>query len=371
MDINSALADRAGVIFARFEFNQTKAKKKSFKLDINIEIPGKGITTIYGHSGSGKTTFLRCVAGLEKPDNGYLSVNGSIWQNKSHFVPTYQRPLGYVFQESSLFPHLTAEGNLKYAIKRSGVTGDDQLYAQVMAIMEIETVLKRYPSQLSGGERQRVAIARALLIRPRLLLMDEPLASLDTKRKQEILPYLERLRSFDIPILYVSHSLDEITRLADHVVMLEEGKVVAQGNIKEVFSRLDLPLYCFEEPGAILNGKIISRDLQWHLMRMTFDSGELFLHDVGLEVGQPIRVRILAKDVSLSLTNHQDTSILNRIQAEVIEINADQDEAMSLVRLKAGGEFLIAKLTRRSVHCLEIKPGKKVWAQIKSVAIVR
>ncbi|WDE09348.1 molybdenum ABC transporter ATP-binding protein [Thalassomonas viridans] len=359
---------------ARFRLSYPGDKTAAFALDVEAAVPGNGITAIFGHSGSGKTTFLRCVAGLEKPELGELQVKGDIWQSRSVFKPTHKRPLGYVFQESSLFPHLTAKANLDYAIKRSGLPFSSQLYERVLSVMGISQVLPRYPAQLSGGERQRVAIARALLIQPSLLLMDEPLASLDSARKQEILPYLERLRSgFDIPIFYVSHSIDEVAHLADHILVLEQGRLAAQGSLTEVFSRIDLPVRFGEETGVIITGQVAERDSRWHLVRVAFDGGELWVRDGGDALKQSVRIRVLARDVSLALASHQDTSIVNRLESEVVEISRDQDEAMALVRLrlKCGSEYLIARLTQKSVHQLQLQPGKRVWAQIKSVAVVR
>ena len=341
-------------------------------LDVDLVLPGKGITAVFGHSGSGKTTLLRCIAGLEKSKRGNLNVNGDTWQSNKTFTPTHKRPLGYVFQEASLFPHLTAQGNLNYAIKRAEDKVDNAFYQRVINIMGIESILSQYPHQLSGGQRQRVAIARALLIKPRLLLMDEPLASLDSARKQEILPYLEKLRStFDIPILYISHSMDEVARLADHIVVLSEGKAIAQGNLTDVFSRIDLSLGFGDDTGAVLTGHIIERDFLWHLARVKVAGGEFWVRDGGEEIGQKVRIRVLARDVSLALTSHNDTSILNRLRAEVTEIKAGQDEAMALVRLKAGTDYIVARLTRRSVHELNIQRGQILLAQIKSAAVIR
>lgn len=359
-------------IHARLLLRYPGWQSSEFSLEVDLAIPGHGITAIFGPSGSGKTTLLRCVAGLEQADRGRLSVNGETWQSDTIFVPTHKRPLGYVFQESSLFPHLTAQGNLTYAIKRSGARDSTELYERVITTLGIESLLQRYPSQLSGGERQRVAIARALLIRPRVLLMDEPLASLDTARKQEILPYLKRLKSgFEMPVLYVSHSMDEVARLADHVVVLEQGRVIAQGGLGEVFSRIDLPLHIGEDASVVLQGQVVERDAQWHLAKVACSGGDLWVRDAGDAVGERIRVRILARDVSLTLAACEDSSILNRLPVEIAEIRPDQDKALCLVRLKAGGDYLIARLTRRSAHYLKLEPGQRLWAQVKSVAIVR
>jgi len=359
-------------IQARFQLGFGQSAKTHFELDIDIVIPGQGITAIFGESGSGKTSLLRCIAGLEKNACGCLQVNGELWQGASVSVPTHKRSLGYVFQEASLFEHLSAMGNLRYALKRNNQTANPELLEQVIGVMGIAGILSQLPEALSGGERQRVAIARALLSQPKLLLMDEPLASLDTARKLEILPYLERLRnSFNIPILYVSHAVDEIVRLADHAVIMEQGKVLAQGDITELFSRVDLPLGVGNEVGAILECKIVQRDKQWHLMRVAFDGGELWLPNVANNENNTQRIRVLASDVSLTLSPHTDSSILNVLSGQIAEIINDQDPAMSLVRLKVGETFLVARLTQKSLHNLGLSLGKGIWIQIKSVAIVR
>jgi len=366
---SSAQIQTTKLLQARFKLADKNGQ--SF-LDIDTTIPTSGITAIFGHSGSGKTSLLRCIAGLEKAHQGRLIINDICWQDADIFLPTHKRPIGYVFQEASLFPHLSAQKNLNYAIKRADTPVSPEFYQRVISVMGIEDILKRYPSQLSGGERQRIAIARALLIQPRLLLMDEPLAALDHERKQEILPYLERLhKSFDIPILYVSHSMDEVARLADHILVLDQGKVVAEGKLTEVFSRIDLPQRLAQESGVILEGTVIAKDLQWHLMRIAFATGHIWIADSGEELEQAVRIRILAKDVSLALNNHDDMSIVNRIEVNVAEVKSDQDKAMSLVRLTMGTDYLVAKLTQKSAHHLQLVPGMPVWAQIKSVAIVR
>ena len=350
-------------------------------LDIDTKIPACGVTAIFGHSGSGKTSLLRCIAGLEKAEQGKISIHKDswqeTWQDTDYFLPVHKRSIGYVFQEASLFPHLTAQNNLTYAIKRSDQAVSAEFYQRVIDIMGIEGILTRYPSQLSGGERQRIAIARALLIQPRLLLMDEPLAALDHQRKQEILPYLERLhQSFDIPIIYVSHSMDEVARLADHILVLDQGKVIAEGALTEVFSRIDLPQRLEDESGVILNGRVVEKDNEWQLMRIAFADNHIWIPDstdllAEEALEQAVRIRILAKDVSLSLTSHEDSSIVNRILVRVVDIKSDKDRAMSLVRLRMGSDFLVAKITQKSVYHLGLEQGIEVWAQVKSVALVR
>ncbi|MCW9001020.1 MAG: molybdenum ABC transporter ATP-binding protein, partial [Kangiellaceae bacterium] len=286
-------------------------------------------------------------------------------------LATHKSPIGYVFQEASLFPHLNAEQNIQFAIKRSIRKCTSEQYEKVISVMGIENILASYPQQLSWGERQRVAIARALLIQPELLLMDEPLASLDQKRKQEILPYLENLHAIsDVPILYVSHSMDEVARLADHVVALEHGKVVAQGSLSDVFSRIDIALTDHESAGVILQCKVEEKDDRWHLMRVAFEGGELWVRDSGDKIGQHIRIRILARDVSIAMSCQTDSSILNRLAVVVDEIIPDQDESMSMLKLRSGNDYIVARITNRSHNQLALKEGGKVWAQVKSVAVI-
>jgi molybdate transport system ATP-binding protein len=359
-------------IEADFHLNFAPIGDQSFELDIDFKIPHQGITAIFGESGSGKTSLLRCVAGLETSAIGNLSVDNETWQSSSVFVPTHKRALGYVFQEASLFEHLTVLANLQYAIKRSHKTPSKALFDQVVAVMGIEKLLSQYPEQLSGGEKQRVAISRALLSQPKLLLMDEPLASLDTTRKLEILPYLERLRaSFNIPILYVTHSVDEIVRLADYLLILKDGKLQEQGTVTELFSRADLPLGVCNEVGAILECEVLEVEPQWQLIRMGFAGGELWLPHSNQVVGDIQRVRILASDVSLTLSHSTDTSILNVIAGRVVEVIQDKALATSLVRLKVGEHYLLARVTQKSIQVLGLNTGLDIWLQVKSAAIVR
>ena len=368
-----------------------------FVLDVDLALPAKGVTVLYGQSGSGKTTLLRCLAGLVHAPGGVLSVDGDQWQGDEVFVPTHKRPIGYVFQEPSLFEHLTVEGNLSYAQKRvdlAGASGSVLSSKEVIALLGIENLMQRKPNQLSGGEKQRVAIARALFSQPELLLMDEPLASLDTQRKREILPYLEKLRlELKIPIVYVTHSIDELSRLADWVVVLDQGRVVANGSLAEVLTALDSPMQ-LDYAGVVLETTILSREAQWDLMRVSFIGGELLLADNGRAEGETLRVRVDARDVSLTLSQHTDTSILNALPATVIEISACLSQDAVLVKLGLGhqstaaldeskamdeqskasrdsNEMLLSRITRRSAEHLALAVGSQVWAQIKSVAVLR
>ncbi|MFA5530335.1 MAG: molybdenum ABC transporter ATP-binding protein [Thiohalomonadaceae bacterium] len=341
-----------------------------FALDVDLQLPGRGITALFGPSGSGKTTVLRLIAGLERTDDGFVSVNGEVWQDGRHFLPTHKRPLGYVFQEASLFPHLSVRGNLDYGRRRVCSAMDAEALERAVDLLGIAHLLTRRPDGLSGGERQRVAIARALALNPRLLLMDEPLAALDLKRKQEILPYLERLHDeLSIPVLYVSHSPEEVARLADHLVFMQHGRALASGPCLELMNRRDLPLGQQEDGESILAARVVEHDAQDHLTRVAFTGGELWLPRHDLCLGHAVRVRIHARDVSLSLTRPGGTSILNILPATVVA-SSDAGPGQSLVRLDVGGTVLLARITRRSLNALALAPGQHVFAQIKSVALI-
>ncbi len=343
-----------------------------FALSAELCLPGKGVIALFGPSGSGKTTLLRCVAGLQRASAGRLVVNGDCWQDESKkfFVPTHRRPLGYVFQEANLFAHLNVQHNLEFGMKRVAASERRVVWEQALELLGIGHLLNRRPTTLSGGERQRVGIARALLTSPRLLLLDEPLASLDVARKKEILPYLERLRDeLSIPILYVSHAPDEVARLADHIVVLEEGRILADGSLAETLTRLDLPIRLGDEAGVVVEGTIAERDSAWHLARVDFSGGALWVRDGGTPVGHKVRVRILARDVSIAPTRF-DSSIANTLPATVVDNGEDDHPALLLVRLRVGSEFLIARLTKRSASHIGLVPGMPVWVQIKAVAVL-
>ena len=340
-----------------------------FSLAVDLSLPSKGITALFGHSGSGKTTLLRCIAGLERVPHGQLSIDGEIWQDVSRWVPTHKRALGYVFQEASLFPHLSVIGNLHYGLRRASNAQGGSL-DQAIDLLGIAHLLDRKPDRLSGGERQRVSIARALAVSPRLLLMDEPLAALDLKRKQEILPYLERLHNeLDIPVIYVSHSPNEVARLADHLVVMEGGRVLASGPLADTLTRLDLPIRLGEEAGAILDATVGEVDQEWHLMRVDFAGGSLWARDHGSPIGHRVRVRVLARDVSLA-DQQAHSSIQNVLRGQVAAIGDDEHPGLALVRVQIGSAMLLARLTKRSAASLGISVGKVLWVQVKSVALL-
>jgi molybdate transport system ATP-binding protein len=347
-----------------------KIDRPGFTLDVDLVLPYRGVTALFGHSGSGKTTVLRCIAGLERSPSGFLRVNGDVWQDDRFWLPTHQRPLGYVFQEASLFSHLTVLGNLRYGAKRISDSPRVSL-DQAVELLGITHLLDRKPDSLSGGERQRVAIARALAVNPRILLMDEPLAALDLKRKREILPYLERLHDeLEIPVVYVSHSPDEVARLADHLVVMDGGRVLANGALAETLARLDLPIRLGEDVGAVLDASVGEIDTAWHLMRVDFSGGSLWTRDLGIPVGRRVRVRILARDVSLASERPVQTSIQNLLYGRVDAIADDEHPGVCLVRVKVGDSILIARLTKRAAAMLGATIGRELWLQIKSVALM-
>ena len=342
-----------------------------FSLDVDLSLPGRGVTALFGPSGCGKTTLLRSIAGLERPPKGELRVNGDIWQDDGIWVPTHCRPLAYVFQESSLFPHLSVMGNLQYGRQRSSQAATFDL-SQVIELLGIEALLPRKPDALSGGERQRVAIARALAVNPRLLLMDEPLAALDMQRKQEILPYLERMqKTLDIPIIYVTHAPDEVARLAHHIVMLEHGKVTASGSLYDTLSRVDLPLRLGDDRGVIIDARVGEIDRQWHLARLDFADGAFWTRDQGLTVQDTARLHILARDVSIAREKPVQSSIQNILTGRIDRCVDDDAQGSVIVRVLIGETPLLARVTARAVADLALRPGDAVWVQVKSVALAR
>ncbi|WP_260954758.1 molybdenum ABC transporter ATP-binding protein [Pseudomonas citri] len=358
------------MIHARFQLEHG-----AFSLDLDVQLPGRGVTALYGESGSGKTTCLRCIAGLEHPARGLLEVNGEVWQDSDRgvFVPPHRRALGYVFQEASLFAHLSVRANLAFGLKRIAAVQRRVDMDQATALLGIGHLLDRQPHNLSGGERQRVGIARALLTSPRLLLMDEPLAALDSRRKNEILPYLQRLHDeLDIPILYVSHSQDEVARLADHIVLLDAGRALACGPIGQTLARLDLPLALGDDAGVVVQGRVSGYDPDYQLLTLTLPGSPLNVRvaHTALAVGQSLRFKVQARDVSLSLANDAQTSILNRLPVTVVSEMAADNAAHALIRLDAAGTPLLARITRYSRDQLKLHPGQALWAQIKAVAVL-
>jgi molybdate transport system ATP-binding protein len=359
-----------GAIQARF-----KVEHAGFSLDVELHLPGRGVSALFGHSGSGKTSCLRCFAGLDQPSAGYLQVNGELWQDSAQgiFVPAHQRAVGYVFQDANLFAHLTVRRNLEYGLKRIPAAQQRIALEQAVELLGIAHLLERLPGKLSGGEQQRVGIARALLTSPRLLLLDEPLASLDLKRKQEVLPYLERLhQELEIPIVYVSHSPDEVARLADHLVLLEEGRVTASGPLKETLLRADLPFVREDDAEAVLDGLVSAHDQAYGLLSLQLPGTaiNLQLPHGPLPLGKSVRIKIKARDVTLSLQQAEHSSVLNQLPGRVLDWIGDSKQAHVLVRVQVGGEQMLARITRYSFARLNIQPEQLLWVQVKSVSLL-
>ena len=341
-----------------------------FRLDAAFE-SGGGLTALFGRSGSGKTSLVNAIAGLIRPTRGHIVVDGEVLTDTASgvFVPARRRHVGYVFQEGRLFPHLTVRQNLLYGhwfASRRGRAGEIE---QVIELLGLGDLLGRRPANLSGGEKQRVAIGRALLANPRLLVMDEPLASLDEERKTEILPYIERLRDeFAIPIVYVSHAIAEVTRLATTIVVISEGRVAAIGPTAEIMGRMDLlPLTGRAEAGAILNTRIAEHDVRFGLTTLRSAAGDLRVPYIDMRLGAQLRVRIRARDVMIALEPPRGLSALNILPGTVAEIGEAEGASVEM-RLDCGGEALIARLTKRSVETLGLVPGRQVYAVIKSIA---
>ncbi|MHA1114212.1 MAG: molybdenum ABC transporter ATP-binding protein [Alphaproteobacteria bacterium] len=348
-----------------------KARRGAFVLDARLTAAAGGVTAVFGPSGSGKTTLVNMIAGLVRPDSGRILLDDTVLFDSEQRIdlPTEQRGLGYVFQDGRLFPHLSVRGNLTFGMRRARGPGPEM--DRVIGILGIGHLLDRRPAKLSGGERQRVAMGRALLAGPRLLLMDEPLASIDAARKNEVLPLIEQMRDeFSLPILFVSHAMEEIVRLADKMVLIEEGRVRAAGPLTELLSRLDLlDATGRDEAGAALEVAVAGHESRDRLTRLAFPGGELLVPLLALPVGERLRVRVHARDVALALEPPAGLSILNAFPGTVMEM-AESNRATVDLRLDIGVP-LLSRITARSARTLGIAPGKKVHALIKSVAVDR
>lgn len=350
-------------------------ERRGFALNVDLSLPGQGVTVLLGPSGCGKTTVLRCLAGLERAQ-GRVRVAGACWQDDEHglHVPTHRRALGMVFQEASLFAHLSVQDNLLYGFRRIPATQRRIQPDQAIQLLGIGHLMDREPAGLSGGERQRVAIARALLTSPALLLMDEPLSALDAARKAEVMPYLAALGDSGVPIVYVTHALDEAARLGDHLVLMRDGRIEMAGPADEVMARPDSPLARFDDACAIVHATLVECESQTGLARLQLGAGEgpvLWVGGCAEAIGARMRVKVLARDVSVALSRPLDSSILNILPATVEALH-DEDAASVMLRLRlVDGSALLARLTRRSVTTLGLKPGMAVHAQIKGAALLR
>lgn len=364
-----AAADAPG-LSARF-----RGTLGTFTLDVAFDAPGHGVTALFGPSGCGKTTVLRAVAGLQHFPGSHLTVGGTVWQDATTFRPVHHRPIGYVFQEPSLFPHLSVRRNLDYGRRRALKAGVPEAirFGDVTDLLGLGPLLDRAPDTLSGGERQRVALGRALLSQPRLLLMDEPLSALDAPARAEILPYLERLQAaLHLPTLHVTHDIAEVERLADHVVLMAAGRVTAAGPLATLQARTDLPLAGMPEAAVTLPAQVVAHDATYDLATLAVAGATLLAPGHFGAPGQRTRVRIAASDVALVRDPPQATSILNHPAARIVDASP-HGPAMVTVVLALGpdgtGTRILARITRRSWDTLALAPGQRVFAQIKGVAL--
>jgi len=350
-----------------------RGRRGAFALDVAFQAPLRGVTAIFGPSGCGKTTTLRAIAGLERME-GRLSVGGTAWQDEAGlFLPPHARAVGYVFQEASLFPHLSVEGNLRYGLRRAGRrAGAEPIgFDEAVALLGLEGWLKRPVHALSGGERQRVALGRALLSGPRVLLMDEPLAGLDRAATERLMPDLEALMArLAIPVLYVSHDIAEVTRLADHLVLMAEGCVTAEGRMDEMLARLDLgPATGRFEAASVLTAEVTSHDETYRLTRLALGPETITIPAADLAPGTQVRLRIRARDVALATEPPGRTSFRNVLAGRIAEIAEEPDTAYAETLIEIGPGRLRARITREAAAELGLAPGLPVWALIKSVAL--
>ncbi len=338
----------------------------AFRLEVNQRLALGGVTALFGPSGSGKTSLLRVLSGLERGAAGRIVYGGEVWQDEGRHVPAHRRGVGYVFQDARLFPHLDVAGNLAFGLRRR-LRGRDARYDEVAAALDLGPLLARRPSSLSGGEKQRVAIGRALLARPRLLLMDEPMSSLDEPRKREIVPYIERLpASFGLPVLYVTHSVEEVVRLAAEVVLLVGGRVAARGPVAEILERIDLwPITGRLEAGTVIEAEVA--DVGGGMATLRLGRQSLRVPVARAEPGSTLRLRIHARDVAVATERPAKLSIRNVLPARVLAIDTDETAYVELL-LSVEGRHLRSRITREALEDLELAPGREVFALIKSVA---
>lgn len=345
-------------------------KRGDFTLDAVFDLPDRGVTAIFGRSGCGKTSLLRCMAGLEPEATGQLQVAGEAWQRGDRSMPAHQRALGYVFQEASLFAHLNVDQNLRYGWRRVAPQRRRVEWQPTIELLGLEALLNRYPDQLSGGQRQRVALGRALLTSPDLLLMDEPLASLDSDSKAEILPYLEHLhRHLALPLVYVSHSQDEVLRLADQLVLMEDGRVKAEGPVAGVLTRLDMPLAHQQGATALLEGIVASQDEADHLTEVVCDGQPVWVSQLSQACGTRVRLSVGARDVAISRVLATDSSVLNCLAVQIEALKGDPQPGHVLIALRLGNQVLLSRITERSRRELALQTGDRVYALVKGVAV--
>lgn len=343
-----------------------------FHLEVDLTLPGHGVSVLFGPSGCGKTSLLRGIAGLDSEIKGHVTINGALWLDtrKRLNIPPWKRATGYVFQDAALFPHLRVRENLVFGMRRAEGRSETRHYDHVLNFLGLQSLLNRYPESLSGGEKQRVAIARALLSKPKLLLMDEPLSSLDSQIKSEFLPYLERLhQELDLPVIYVTHAPDELMRLADYVVLMVNGRVDAAGGLGELLPSLGVRNGFGEDWGTVVFGTIAQHHLDGGISEVHFMGGSLWVPLQRIPKGSSVRCRIFPSDVSLSIQKPIQSSILNVMPVRVISILERTDVAQVTVRLDLNGTCLYSSVTRKSARDLGLRPGQSLFAQIKATTL--
>ena len=348
---------------------QTDFGGLEYQLDLSF--PAPGITALFGPSGAGKSTILRVIAGLQQLPGATVKFDGQTWQDEELFLPPHQRQVGFVFQDPSLFTHLNVIGNLEFAMDRAAADAPAVEMQEVINLLGLSPLLYRDTTTLSGGEKQRVAIARALANSPRLLLMDEPLTGVDVGRVEEILPFIEGLRDhLDIPVLYVSHNTDEVARIAGSLVCIEQGKSLGFGRLSDMLTRLDLPLAQRPDAEAVLHAVAAGYDPDHHINTLAIKGGALKVLGREIPFDEPVRVRIPAQNVSIALTPQDQSSILNSLPAVIVE-REDNEFAESLLKLRVGNQMLLSRITQYSADALKLSPGDTVFAQVKSVAVLK
>lgn len=343
----------------------------SFRLTLKAEFPSQQISALFGPSGSGKTTFLRSIAGLEKYPQCEIKTQRETWQDKTTFIPSHQRRVGFVFQNSRLFPHLSVSENLNYGLLRAHPQDGHSLIdkSSVCDWLSIETLINKHPHQLSAGETQRVALARAILNNPKWLLLDEPLANLDEHSKEIILQRLKLInQQMGLSMIFISHDLEDVTQIATHLTLIKQGTITSNGKIEDVLNDLDSGI-SRQETGAIIEGKLQHHDTENGLSTLLFPGGELNIQKINCPLDTAIKVRIPARDVSINLEHAQHSSVLNILNAEVTHIK-QHGPSHALIKLKVGHQFILSSITKKSLNRLALRSGKQVYAQIKSVSLV-
>ena len=344
-----------------------KLQREDYFLDVDFNIPEKGVLGIFGESGSGKTTLLRCLAGLEKNVQGRIEVNGEVWLDKNINLSTQQRNIAYVFQEGRLFPHMTVEKNLQYGASRCSAKNNGVDRDHLLDLLNIIHLLKRYPHQLSGGEKQRVAIGRALLKKPQMLLLDEPLASLDKKRKQEILPYLEMLHDeLRVPMLYVSHDLDEMLRFCDYMLVMNQGQSKFSGDLHDALVSPESSLTTVENAAVVLEGSVSKQEKDFDISTVHTVNGNQFQIPGLMPIGKQVRLIVFASDVSVTNVKATESSILNIIEGRVVAV-LDKKDGRVLIQINCKQDMLLSLISIKSFQLLQLAIDKKIYIQVKAV----